>query len=453
MTAVFEYSGLKLAAGLEWSDLSTINEAKKFAGKEKSFVIKKDALSEKYTLGCGDLAAAKDGAFSAGLVIGKRFPMAFIYEQLPGGVGTWICVIHEGAPFPGHDLVVADENTAKEVYTQFSRFADANAEKIGNRTGFNHSLEEAIQIAVESAISPEGAKRKLKPAKALADTRLQIKRFNWLAFALSVVGLCAVSAVALFVWIYRNDLLDQQRRAVLLEETLRSQQAQVEIAAKRKAALDAFNQEVIAAQREFGTAGVLEEQWAACEEIRNKLPLSYMGYEPKKLSCDFAKSEAEVEWMPINQTTRVIHRFDIPGVVDKYKVEDPVIAKHSLQKKYNVTKLAPQQPEVVRLKIMDWAAQRMRSLKLDAISPITISPSKDLQEAALAKVTKIGDKANFSMSGTGHSEVLSVKPTLHYLNDFLVEIVGVVWTNPTGQGSSVRIQGVFYFPVNAGAGG
>lgn len=443
-TASFTVAGHSFAAGLTWEAFDGgDNEASAKAGSSHSYYCGRTSEAAAGTIGLGSRSA--EGLVSAGVLIGALHKNALVYSKLPGTDLYWVCLISDGLPSPGFDLVLDNEADANRWYGEAFTFLDAvGFARIGNASSSTSTLEVALEEAIEH-VAGAGATSKAKVA-ALVPFRLRAKKFNWLRFVLVLVGLLVVAALVVAGILYREQLASKEKARALLQEAMRTAAAKEAEAARKRALRNEFEAKVSTEREKFGRSNIAFSQWSACEAVRKSLPLSAYGYTPQKLECDFAEGKALVHWVPSGQAVRLADRAALPGIVDKYEPTNPAVSQFDLKGLDSGSVAVALNPSAVRMAILDWAGVRMRTLRLSPVEDVVLTPPPDIAGDDGLKPVRIGGKSEVTFQATGAMELLVAGHAIKLLDSFAVGLTKVEWREPSSNGISASVTGVLYLP-------
>lgn len=440
-TSIFKAHGYTFAAGLSWSIAQSPAAARKGVERGSAFLVRTSASDASLSVGVGPREAAK--AHSAGAVIGSVYRDAIIFSQLEDG-RFWVCTLSGGLPGADADVIVDTEVEAKSLFSIATSILTGHIKTIGTVRGASLTVDEAIGEALQKMV-PEGAKPK-QVAAALKAYRLELLAFNWLKFGMAFVTLMVLGGLVLAGVLYREQVLDRRKREQMLAQALKSQQELAALKAKKDAAIAAFNANVERERERFGRQEIVLYQWNACEQVRQALPFSLFGYVPSKVTCDFERKKAEVEWAPINATTRLADRAALPGIVDKYSTAPNAVSSFDLKALDAGAPVVPLNPAAVRMAILDWSGARLRTLRIEPNTQVVITPPKDIAgEPGLAPVT-LGSKAAITFGASGAIDLLTAPSAIRMLNSYAVQLTQIVWTQPSSEGVAMRATGVLYLP-------
>ena len=443
-TVTFSFGGQKFAAGLSWSSLEgRERDAAIKAGGSHSYYFGSTTDAAQGTLGLGERSAER--AIAAGVLIGALHKNALIHAKLPGSDLTWVCLISDGLPSPGFDRVFTDASEASGWYSEAYTYMDsAGCVRIGSASSDNSTLEAALEAAV-AHVSGSDASPKARNA-ALAAYRLKAKHFDWLRFALALVAVLVILGLAVAGYMYREQLSSREKARALLEQSMRTRQAQEAEEARLRVLREAFERDVAKEKGKFGRSNVAFSQWSACEAFRRVLPISRYGYVPQKLECDFAAGKAFIHWMPSGPTVRLADRAALPGITDKYEPGNPAISQFDLAGQAEGSPSVALNPAAVRMAILDWGGVRMRSLRLSPTTDVVLSPPKDIGGEGGLKPQRLGGKAEVSFNANGALEILMSGQAVKMLDSFAVGLTKVEWRDPSAASISVSVTGILYLP-------
>lgn len=443
-STVYEVLGHKFVGGLDWSMAQgTAAAAKRGVKTGRAYVVCTSPADSSVSVGEGDKDLVKGKTYSAGAVIARVFQDAIIFAELEDG-RYWVCTITGGVPGSAADLVLATEAEAKTKYTEATTLLSSHVKTIGTIRGASMSVAEALTEAVQKLAGEDAKPRQI--AAALAPFRVHVQAFNWFRFAAMVTALVVVASAALAGILYREHVLDRKKREALLEQATKTEQERLALKAKRDALVAKFRDEVEQERARFGRREVALSQWSACEAVRLALPLSRYGYLPSKLTCDFARMKADVEWAPINASTRLADRAALPGIVDKYSTTPNALSSFDLKALDAGSPAVAINPDAVQMAILDWAGLRLRTLRVEPGAAVVMSPPKEVaDEPGLAPV-KLGSKAAISVGATGPSDLVMASGAIRMLNSYAVQLTQVVWTQPSAAGIGMSAKGILYLP-------
>lgn len=440
-TSIFKAHGYSFAAGLSWSIAQSPSLARKGLERGSAYLMRTSASDASLSVGVGPREAAK--SHSAGAVIGSVYRDAIIFSQLEDG-RFWVCTLSGGLPGADADVIVDSEAEAKNLFSIATSILTGHIKTIGTVRGASLTVDEAIAEALEKMV-PEGAKPK-QLAAALKAYRLELLAFNWLKFAMAFVALMVLGGLVLAGVLYREQVLDRRKREQMLAQALKTQQELAALKAKKDAAIAAFNANVQRERERFGRQEIVLSQWSACEQVRQALPFSRYGYMPSKVTCDFERMKAEVEWAPVNATTRLSDRAALPGIVDKYSTTLNAVSSFDLKALDAGAPVVVLNPDAVRMAILDWAGARFRTLRIEPSTSVVITPPKEIaEEPGIGPVT-LGSKAAISFGASGSSDLLTAPSAMRMLNSYAVQLTQIVWTQPSSEGVAMRATGVLYLP-------
>lgn len=441
-TSVFTVQGHEFVAGLSWSIVSSVASANKSVEKGSAYIVRTSVTDASMALGVGPKRVAK--TYAAGVVIGSKFADAIIFSELEDGGGFWVCALSGGLPGADCDVVLPTEEEARAKYSEVTSYLTGHVKTIGTVRGASMTVDEAINEALSAMVGVDAKPKQL--TSALKSYRLQVRTFNWVRFVMIFVGLVVLAGLVTAGFVYRANVLDRHKREKLLAEALKSRQEREAIQLKRASEIAKFRAEVELERGRFGRQEVVWAQWNACEQVRRSLPLSRFGYVPNKLTCDFERGKADLEWAPVGATTRLADRAALPGIVDKYATALVAVSSFDLKPLDTAAKVVPLNPAAVRLAILDWGGVRLRSLRIEPSTAVVLTPPKEIADEPGLVPVKLGDKAVISLGANDAVDYLVAPAAMHMLNSYAVELRDVVWMKPTSQGVSMHAAGVLYLP-------
>ena len=316
-----------LVFGLQWSlQESKLDARRAVAGSSASVQI---PFQGKIALGCSSESEAKQSnAYSAGAFIGLGFPNAIVTYEIEGTDQSWVCAIMDGVPVPGKDQVVETSQVRTQV-ADMSVWLSGGV-IIGGLNGASLTLQDALE-QVEEAIS-----RKVIKQSTVAQCRFERAGFKFKHFALSlgITGLVAAGGAGFMF--YQQKLADERAREKFLSEMLQREEERKAQEAKIAAAIAQFKQKVEAERNRVNSTGSAFQQWNACDRLRKQLKLSVYGYVPQKLTCDFARKKATLEWSQNDRNLRVAGRPHLPGVINPLETDKSPISEFDLAETTNV---------------------------------------------------------------------------------------------------------------------
>ena len=443
-TSIFSVRGCNFVAGLSWSIAASAAAARKGVERGAAFLVRTSSSDASVSVGVGPREVAKAKAYSAGAVIGAVYPEAIIFSELPGGAGYWVCTLSGGIPGANWDEIVETEAEAKSRYSEATSILVGHFKTIGTVRGASLTVEDALAEALDSMAGKDAKPKQL--VAALKPYKLEIQAFNWVKFAVAFVALMALGGLVAAGLVYREQMLDRRKREQMLANALKTQQELAAQKAKRDAAIAAFNANVAKEREQFGRQEVVLSQWSACEHVRQSLPLSRYGYVPNRLTCDFQRGKADVEWMPVGPTTRLADRAALPGIADKYSTATNALSSFDLKALDAGAAVAPLNPAAVQMAILDWAGARLRTVRIEPSAPVVLTPPKEIADEPGLGPVSLGSKAAISLAATGTSDLLSMPSAMRMLNSYAVQLKEIVWTQPSSVGVGMRATGVLYLP-------
>lgn len=424
-----------LLLGLNWSVHETARDVKK-ASKEYAGYVVAPTEGKLSTGSTTDKATAKRNLIAGGLFVGLHCPNAVIEHEIPELGLVWICVLQGGVPYRGYDQLVTPER-AKEIFAEVRGWHDGDI--ITGRTGGKYTLQEVLGIIEERIQGGEITKQDLA---AVTLRKAGVGSREMTLIALGLIALGAVSALGLQ---YRDRLADARKREQLLHDiALRESERKAE-AARLDAAQADFQAKVAKQRERFATGNMLTQQWAACDDVRKSLPLTFQGYEVKRLTCDLNAGTMLVEWEPAGQYVSISARAAIPGVEDPMGVSLPVRSIVKLPA-IETAKTEPTTLDLVRARqvVADWAQNRLTNFSLSDPSAVTLAPPADLAKArGIAPVT-IGQKADWTFNTSGNRDYLMTREAVRLLAAYPATVDRIVWSQPTKESIAVQANGALY---------
>lgn len=416
---ILEVGGMRLAIALAWTGAESAADGRRFAGKNNAYLVKK--IGGETTAAAGGRQVI--GVLAGGAVVGQVVPNAFVYHPLPDR-RFWICLIRDGAPYPGYDQVVPAAEAA-QLYTNATSMAAADTRMIGDTAPAAHTLEEVL------------AKARSLPRKELEALRLR-KNGIRLRTVLGVAALAAALAAAALVAIeHRDKLQSERKRQDMVRALLQSQKEREAEAARVASAKQAFAQEVARQRALFRTSSAVLQQWQQCEALRHRLPYSDWGYRPVRLTCDFGASMASVEWQAANLQTRVADRAHLPGIVDPLDIGNRVVSTFALPP-LDFTAAVDRHIELkpARMAIADWSQAHLSGgMRQGLEEVVTVSPPAEIAGLdGVASVT-LGAKQVIDVTATASRDVLMLGDAMRFLSTFPITFQRMVWSSPTAPGA------------------
>ena len=251
-------------------------------------------------------APGRTTGIAAALAISRVFSDLILAERV-SEEQYWLCVIHQGMPVQGRDILV-DINEMQSTILEWTSFFPSAA-VYGDIQGSHGPVNEIWTRLLEAIANNEVSKKTLNSfqLKSVLTTR------EMAIVAVVFLSMAAVIAGAWFVF---------QPKTLTAEELASQQSSFIDTEAKRKAEKERL--EAIAAKVKIHKAQVLATQ-ARIEKARvesalpgwfalySRMPQSLRGYRPSNMSC--AELLCKLEWRGSNKL-RSEDRFSLASSTD-----------------------------------------------------------------------------------------------------------------------------------------
>lgn len=319
----------QLALGLEWAQLSSPTELR--AEKKKAKAVLSAALRQKETrqIWYGTYGGQAKGTVFAGALVLTLVETDVIICVKVSDTKSWACVLMDGAPVVGHDLIVDSQSARGIVMEWTAQFAEHQI--IGDLQGSKMSLSELMQKLEENLKHDKVLKKRLNEFKLRKDDSKVYK-------SLALASLLCVPIVATIGFQKWQEYKAQQLSSLSAQERARRQlQTEAEAKEQKRLALLKYQQDVAAKRLAFEQEATesAEPVWNAWRTVLNRIPLSLYSYVPQILNCD--TSVCKLSWQGQGAFVRPVHKALLPGVlpdadpkitaISEFKFELPAVQK------------------------------------------------------------------------------------------------------------------------------
>lgn len=424
---VHTFDGHRLVLGLTWTEADSLSEAKRFAGKNNSYLTREIAGQ----LYVGAATKQTVGVLAAGALIGHVAPNAFIYQQLQDN-RYWICLLRDGIPMPSFDRIVPAQE-AQQIYTDATAYMAPGSEIIGNFAVAKVSLEDVLSSAAEL------------PKKVIQECRLRKNGPNTKKIALWLVAALLVTLAGQLALAHKEQLKSEEQRQAMLRSLMLSQEQKAAQDKRIAQLVTQFKERIAKAEQSFGQQGVALHQFSQCEKVRKDLPLSMYGYKPSKLTCDFKSEYARIEWLPVDARTRLSDRTKLPGVLDPLNTANPVVSEVALGKgDLHGSSAATVNAAVVKMTILDWAQRNIHSMRFGVDETVSIAPDKEIRGLPGIQTIQLGSKSSLHIHASAAKEILLLELASQVLNQFPIAFESMSWTAPVHPGARFQSLAILY---------
>lgn len=427
----------EVALGLSWSVAASKSEVKRLA-RQFSTMKAYPFDGGQFILAGTDSAIAKGKKLTpAGALIGLLHPNIIVAHDLGDG-SAWICAIKDGFPLPGEDQFVPIVEARARI-TDLSMSHDVPI--VGFISGSKMSMEELLQNIEEAVSTKQISEKNLKQLET------QPTGVTTAQIVLAVLFVIIITALAVAVARFKDQLSDSKRREALRQQMLTKESERLAAEAKLRDLKTNYLAKVEEERGKVANGSTVIAQFEACESLRKQLPLSIGGYTPQRLTCDFAKKTAEVQWHPTQQLVSVASRESLPGVKNPFVVEAQPLSEFSLDT-YSPQPLTRSVDMArARLEIVDWATLRLPALTVTAPTRITLHPPVELKDDPEIRPLTVGEKAEWSVSSSGYSGYLMAGHVMTMLSRYPASIAQLTWTNPAKPDAAMQASGSIYAPT------
>lgn len=298
-----KYPSFRLATGMNWSYAGSKGEVKdllKSVGKQHLTKL----TNQQGESWIGTYSEPVTKAYAAAALLGLVVSNAVIATTVGDGT-AWVCLIREGSPAPGHDVLIPVADLRKTA-TGFMSLIDS-PKLYGDIAGAECSVEALLARLQERIASKDINAKQLK-------SRLLVRQTISLV-PIAVTVLIGGLAVLLFFGVqqYRRE---ENRKLSLLKIAEKAAMSRAEsdrLAEARRQKIADFTQLVQARRAEFDMqldGGRTMPFWQAVTALRVSLPASTAGgYVPTGMAC--TKDACSVTWEAKGKFTRLMDKTEL----------------------------------------------------------------------------------------------------------------------------------------------
>ncbi|MCU6502307.1 hypothetical protein LPN04_31380 [Rugamonas sp. A1-17] len=308
-----------LAMGLDWQlpkNSQEISEGKK-SRKEAMFVVAKQA----HMSWLGFHSKTGPGVFVAALLVGLVEPNAVVLHSLNDG-NAWVCMLRDGMPIVGRDLVLPAEEATKKA-REWSGRSDSYT-MIGVHLGAVTTIEKVIG-ALENQIAANTISKGQTKSTVLKSTGFAVSSAYLVTGAASVVLLAGYAFTQLHTPAPAEDTNAPERAARAQAAASRNASEIAHASEVNKGVLAKQVAEVAATY----SARVSPVQfWNAASQIRAVVPVSLYGYQPSTYNC--TPAGCAVIWRGEGRFVRLSDKQYLPNVESNFSSEKSATSNFSI---------------------------------------------------------------------------------------------------------------------------
>lgn len=363
----------------------------------------------------------KGKALSAALAIGAVEPSCVVYQCIDDET-VWLCVIANGVPYSGKDVLVTPDEADKMLLEALSFCQTV----IGDTSGATATVPDVL--ARFEASAKEGRISKKEIASFTAKNQ---PRFATRLLAFAVIGLLIIALIAGFA--FAKKLREKNRlNAANMKRMVQSEAEQRKAAEQLAAAKKKFQDEVESRRAELASAaGSSTHRWRQWQQVRASLPLTMGGYVVTKIEC--AETECKVFWMGRGPFVRTMAKRDLPGYVESDDISLTATTQHPIAPLTGGMTTGYQSVIELRQHLVDRLEYAVPGIAIGASKVQEIKPPADLG----LETEVIGNTGPLKVSFRGSAALV-------YANDFVnvVADMPVILRKATWLGSGTGAEGV-----------
>ena len=374
----------------------------------------------------------KGKALSAALAIGAVEPSCVIYQRIDDET-IWLCVIANGIPYSGKDVLV----TPEEADTRLMEALSYCQTIIGDANGATATVPDVL-ARFESAVK-EGRISKKQLAAFTAKAQPKVATRLLIGLGVGALILAAFAAV-LFV----NKMREQNRLKDLnLKRMMQSEAEQRRIADQKQAAIEKFQADLSARRAALDTAvGTSAKLWNQWQQIRASLPYSQGGYVVTGVVC--TEKQCLASWIGSGPLVRTMAKVDLPGYVVADDISSTATTAHPVQPVQGATSPGFDSAIALRQKLVDRLEYAVPGVAVEASAEEWLTPPSDLGLTKQLVGTTGMLKGNF----TGPTALITANDFVSAVSDLPVILRKATWSGldtNTGQGAAVALEAEYVF--------
>jgi hypothetical protein len=358
----------QLAVGVDWSMPGYAGEIRqlKRANPRRHFF--SAAFHQQTWLGFHDAVRSLGTTYSGALLVGMVERHALVCMTLNED-WAWMCVVSDGMPLVGHDLVVAMKDVARLSAEWASVFHGARL--VGNLQDNALSLE-SVLLQLEDDLAAKAISKRQLAAATLRVQGTATQLVMRIAIGVAIAGACS------YAWQGYNRLQRAMKEASdkemrQAEAAALAEHARIRALAERRKAIDGFASQIRDQQASYAKRLDAAAFWAATARVRGDLPLSRYGYRPQSVEC--GRAECRVTWQGQGANVSPADKYLLPNLVPA-PITDPVAV--------SVFGISPDQeslpasrarsPEELQVQLVSVLARRLRGMRIDPSQPVNVPP-------------------------------------------------------------------------------
>jgi hypothetical protein len=371
----------------------------------------------------------KGKAVSAALAIGAVEPSCVVYQRIDDET-VWLCVIANGLPYSGKDVLVAPDEADKMLLEALSFCQTV----VGDTSGATASVPDVLARFELNAKEGRISKKQLASLAAKNQPRVATR-----LLALAGIGILILALIAGFVFVKK--LREKNRlNAVNMKRMMQSEAEQRKAAEQLAAAKKKFQDEVDSRRAELSSAaGTSTHRWRQWQQVRASLPLTMGGYVVTKIEC--AETECKVSWMGRGPFVRTMAKRELPGYVESDDISSTAITQHPIAPVTGGESPGYQSVIELRQHLVDRLEYAVPGIAIGASKVQEIKPPPDLGLATEV----IGNTGPLKASFRGSAALIYANDFVNVVADMPVILRKATWAGSGHGEESVSIEAEYVY--------